>query len=181
LERTLEELAPKLKMAVIVGDLETDNDARRLSGRGAPIVPLTTGTMCHLEAHLVGRACADLNLSAIDVLLVENVGNLVCPASFDLGEGARVVLMSVTEGEDKPLKYPPMFKLADVVLVTKLDMSEAADFDLQKALSNVKSVAPQARVLCVSAKTGEGLDEWYEYLSESAAHKRALPKAAQEF
>jgi hydrogenase nickel incorporation protein HypB len=177
LERTLDDLAAKLHMGVIVGDLQTDNDARRLSGRGAPVVPLTTGTMCHLEADLVGRACAELKLNSIDVLFVENVGNLVCPASFDLGEAARVVLMSVTEGEDKPLKYPPMFKMADVVLITKLDMAQAAEFDLDKALSYVNAVAPQARVIRLSAKTGEGLDEWYEYLLRRVPSEQALSEA----
>jgi len=179
LERTLDDLAAQLQMAVIVGDLETDNDAKRLNGRGAPIVPVTTGTMCHLEADLIGRACADLNLNSIDALFVENVGNLVCPASFDLGEAARVVLMSVPEGEDKPLKYPPMFKTADVVLITKLDMVDAADFDLPKALSNVSSVAPQAQVIRLSAKTGEGLEEWYEFLLRRSTHRHETTDVAE--
>lgn len=165
LERTLDDLSAKLRMAVIVGDLQTDNDARRLRDRGAPVVPVTTGTMCHLEADLVARACEDFDFKTLDLVFIENVGNLVCPAAFDLGETARVVLMSVTEGEDKPLKYPPMFKLAEVVLVTKIDMADAADFNLGVALENTRNVAPQAKVILVSARTGEGLSEWYDYLA----------------
>ena len=121
LERTLSELGPRRKIGVIVGDLQTDNDARRLSGRGAPVVPITTGTVCHLEADMVARACAGLDLTALELLVIENVGNLVCPASFDLGEEIRVVVLSTTEGEDKPLKYPRAFKTAQVVIVNKMD------------------------------------------------------------
>lgn len=164
LERTLDDLANVLQMGVVVGDLQTDNDARRLAGRGAPVVPVTTGTMCHLEADIVGRATKDMDLKSLDVLFIENVGNLVCPASFDLGEQTRVVLMSTTEGEDKPLKYPPMFKLADVVLLTKIDLAEPAGFDREAALNNIARVAPQASIIELSARTGEGLNEWYQLL-----------------
>ncbi|HEY3392908.1 MAG TPA: hydrogenase nickel incorporation protein HypB [Lacipirellulaceae bacterium] len=167
LERTLNDLAGSLQMAVITGDLQTDNDARRLADRGAPVVPVTTGTMCHLEADLISRVCEDLDLKSIDVLFIENVGNLVCPASFDLGEDARVVLMSVTEGEDKPLKYPPMFKLADVILLTKIDLAAAAGFDRVAALENIKGVAPQAELIELSARSGDGLNRWYEFLFEA--------------
>jgi hydrogenase nickel incorporation protein HypB len=157
-----------------VGDLQTDNDARRLRGRGAPVVPVTTGTMCHLDAELVARACEDIDFKALDLVFIENVGNLVCPAAFDLGETARVVLMSVTEGEDKPLKYPPMFKLADVVLVTKIDMAEAADFNLDSALENIHNIAPQAKVIQVSARTGQGLGEWYNFLESGVKHQASI-------
>jgi hydrogenase nickel incorporation protein HypB len=167
LERTLDELHSRLKMAVVTGDLQTENDARRLEGRGASIVSVTTGTMCHLDAHMVSHACDKIDVGQLDMLFVENVGNLVCPASFDLGEGCRVVLMSTTEGEDKPLKYPPMFKLADVVLLTKTDLAGAADFDRAVALENIRGVAPQAKVIEVSARNGAGLDEWYNFLLES--------------
>ena len=166
LQLTLGDLAASLRMAVIVGDLATDNDARRLRESGAPVVSITTGTMCHLEADMIGRACDELDLASLDILFIENVGNLVCPASFDLGEGIRVVLMSVTEGEDKPLKYPPMFKLADVVLVTKTDLTDAAGIDLASAIRNIRQVAPQAQVIELSARTGDGLDDWYEFLEQ---------------
>jgi hydrogenase nickel incorporation protein HypB len=181
LERTLNDLAGSLQMAVITGDLQTDNDARRLAGRGAPVLPITTGTMCHLEADLISRVCEDLDLKSIDVLFIENVGNLVCPASFDLGEDARVVLMSVTEGEDKPLKYPPMFKSADVVLLTKIDLAAAAGFDRATALANIKGVAPQAELIELSARSGDGLNRWYRFLLEAVgrrAQARPLAMAA---
>jgi hydrogenase nickel incorporation protein HypB len=171
LERTLNDLAGNLQMAVITGDLQTDNDARRLAGRGAPVVPVTTGTMCHLEADVVSRVCVDLNLKSIDVLFIENVGNLVCPASFDLGEDIRVVLMSVTEGEDKPLKYPPMFKSADVVLLTKIDLAEVAGFNREVALENIRGIAPRAELIELSARSGNGLNLWYKFLLEAVAHK----------
>ncbi len=174
LERTLDDLSAKLRMAVIVGDLQTDNDARRLRDRGAPVVPVTTGTMCHLEADLVARACEEIDFKALDLVFIENVGNLVCPAAFDLGEAARVVLMSVTEGEDKPLKYPPMFKRADVVLATKIDMADAADFNLGTALQNIHNIAPQAKVIQVSARTGEGLSEWYNFLADGVKHQTSM-------
>ena len=179
LERTLDDLADVLQMGVIVGDLQTDNDARRLAGRGAPVVPVTTGTMCHLEADIVSRACKELDLKSLDILFIENVGNLVCPASFDLGEQARVVLMSTTEGEDKPLKYPPMFKLADVVLLTKIDLTEPAGFDREAALENITRVAPQATVIELSARTGEGLNQWYQFLLTNVGlHSAAMQPAA---
>ena len=173
LELTLGDLAGSLSTAVIVGDLATENDARRLQVTGMPVVPITTGTMCHLEADMIARACDQLNLGALDLLFIENVGNLVCPASFDLGEALRVVLMSVTEGEDKPLKYPPMFKLADVVLVTKTDLVDAAGFDLAAALENIRQVAPQARVIELSARTGDGLNDWYGLLEQLVTGRRA--------
>jgi hydrogenase nickel incorporation protein HypB len=169
LERTLDDLSGVLQMAVITGDLQTENDARRLEGRGATILPITTGTMCHLDADLVSRGCRELNLDAIDILFIENVGNLVCPASFDLGEQMRVVLMSTTEGEDKPLKYPPLFKLADVILLTKLDLMRVAGFDHETAVNNIHTVAPQAQMIELSARTGEGLNEWYKLVLQSAA------------
>lgn len=163
---------------MVVGDLQTDNDARRLSGRGAPVVPITTGTVCHLEAEMVARAAAQVDLNALDILIIENVGNLVCPVSFDLGEDLRVVLLSTVEGEDKPLKYPLAFKTATVVLVSKIDLDEAAGFDRQAALENVRRVAPQAVVLEVSARTGAGLDSWYHYLESRCAEQRISRSAA---
>jgi hydrogenase nickel incorporation protein HypB len=175
LERTLTDLAPRLKIAVVVGDLQTDNDARRLAGRGAAVVPITTGTVCHLEADMVARACAGLDLDGLDLLVIENVGNLVCPASFDLGEEARVVVLSTTEGEDKPLKYPRAFKTAHAVVVSKTDLAGPAGFDRGLALANLRAVAPQAAVFEVSARTGDGLEDWYAYLDGLLADQRPTP------
>ena len=164
LQRTAADLAGRLRPGVIVGDLATDNDAERLRASGVPTVQITTGSVCHLEAEMVARAMERLPLDDLDVLVIENVGNLVCPASYDLGEDLRVVLLSVTEGEDKPLKYPVMFKTAHVIAVNKIDIAEAAGFDRDQALANIRRVAPQATIFEVSARTGQGMAQWYEYL-----------------
>jgi hydrogenase nickel incorporation protein HypB len=164
LERTLSDLGTHLPAAVIVGDLATDNDARRIRRPGVEVVQITTGNVCHLESAMIDRACADLNLTGIKLLFIENVGNLVCPASYDLGEELRVVLWAVTEGEDKPCKYPKMFKTADLVLVTKIDLAEAAEFERSTALANLGAIAPQAIVFELSARTGVGMQAWYDYL-----------------
>jgi hydrogenase nickel incorporation protein HypB len=164
LERTLADLGGELRIGVIVGDLATDNDARRLKGKGAPVVQITTGTVCHLEADMVARAAAALDLAGLDLLFIENVGNLVCPAAYDLGEAARVVLLATTEGEDKPLKYPVIYKTADLVLLTKIDATAAVGFDVPLARQAVAEVTPQARWLEVSARDGTGLPAWYDYL-----------------
>ena len=164
LTKTLNELKGRLRCAVIVGDLATDNDAARLRTTGAPVVQIATGTLCHLEAGMVAEAVKQLDLRALDLLIIENVGNLVCPASFDLGEAVRVVLHSVTEGEDKPLKYPPMFHSADVVGVTKTDMATAADFDRELALKNIRQASPRAKIFEFSARTGDGIQAWCDYL-----------------
>ena len=161
LERTLRELP---RAAAIVGDLQTENDAVRLRATGAQAVQITTGATCHLDAHMVAHALEKLNANGLEWLFIENVGNLVCPASYDLGEHKRVVLLSVTEGEDKPLKYPVIFLHADLVLVTKGDLAAAAGFDRAKALAAIRQAAPQAQILEVSAKTGAGLDAWYAWL-----------------
>ena len=166
LRETVRRLNDKLKAGIIVGDLATDNDARRLRESGAPVVQVTTGTVCHLDAEMVARALKELKLEGLDLLVIENVGNLVCPASYDLGEDLRVVLLSVTEGEDKPLKYPPMFQSADVVIVSKIDLASACDYDRQTALVNLRRVAPKAQVFETSAKTGEGMDAWLSFLSQ---------------
>jgi len=171
LERTAADLAGRLRLGVIVGDLATDNDARRLRDCGLPAVQVATGTVCHLDAEMVARAKDRLDLDAVDVLVIENVGNLVCPASYDLGEDLRVVLMSVTEGEDKPLKYPLMFKTADLVVISKTDLAAAAGFDREAALAAVRRVAPQARVLELSARTGDGLDGWYAELQRGPGRR----------
>jgi hydrogenase nickel incorporation protein HypB len=164
LERTLADLAGELRMGVVVGDLATDNDARRLEGKGAPVVQITTGTVCHLEADMVARAAAELDLGRLDLLLVENVGNLVCPAAFDLGETARVLLLASTEGEDKPLKYPVIYRTADLVMFTKADVAAAVGCDPGAARRNAAQVAPHARWLELSARDGTGMSGWYDYL-----------------
>lgn len=164
LSRTLDEFGREVPCAVVVGDLETDNDARRLHRPHVPVVQITTGTACHLDAAMVARGVAALELAATRVLFIENVGNLVCPASFDLGESVRVVLLSATEGEDKPLKYPPIFKSAQLVLLTKVDVAEVLGFDCAVAVANIRRVAPQAQLIQLSARSGAGLSEWYQFL-----------------
>jgi hydrogenase nickel incorporation protein HypB len=166
---TIAQLGDTTRIGVIVGDLETDNDAKRLRASGAPVVQITTGTLCHLDAQMVARAVGGLKIRELDLLVIENVGNLVCPASFDLGENLRLALLSVTEGEDKPLKYPPLFRTADVVLVTKIDLAPHVDFDREAALANIRRVSPTARIFEVSAKTGEGMEAWCDYLKEARA------------
>jgi len=175
IERTVTDLADRLRAGVIAGDLETDNDAKRLRARGVPTVQITTGNVCHLEAEMVARAMEGMPLDALDVLVIENVGNLVCPASYDLGEDVRVVLLSVTEGEDKPLKYPIMFRTAQVVVVNKTDIAEAVGFDREAALRNIRRVAPQATILEVSARTGQGMTHWYAYLEERCRRGKGQP------
>lgn len=164
LERTLVDLKGETRAVVIVGDLATDNDARRLARSGATIVQITTGTICHLEASMIARACEGLDLAATDLLFIENVGNLVCPASFDLGESLRVVLTAVTEGEDKPLKYPTLFKTADVAVITKIELAEACGFEASLLRENIGKIAPQATIIELSARTGAGLPAWYAHL-----------------
>lgn len=157
-------LLNKIKIAVIVGDLATQNDAERLRKASIPVVQINTGTACHLDAEMVARALGQLSGAEIDLLIIENVGNLVCPALFDLGENERVVLLSTTEGEDKPLKYPPLFHTADVAIITKIDLAEAAGFDRDLALENLKKISHHAEILELSARTGKGMDRWCEYL-----------------
>ena len=162
LERTLRTLP---RAAAIVGDLQTENDADRLRATGAQAVQIVTGATCHLDAHMVAHALEKLDVAGLETLFIENVGNLVCPASYDLGEAKRVVLLSVTEGEDKPLKYPVIFRNADLVLVTKTDLAAAVGFDREKALASIRQTAPRAQILEVSAKTGAGCDAWLAWLA----------------
>jgi hydrogenase nickel incorporation protein HypB len=178
IRESVRKLGPDLKTGVIVGDLATDNDAQRLRESGAPVVQITTGTVCHLEAEMVGRALKALDLTNLDLLIIENVGNLVCPASYDLGEDLRVVLLSVTEGEDKPLKYPPMFQSADVVLISKIDLAQACGYDRDTALANIRRAAPKARVFETSAKTGQGMDAWREFLLQKHQERQSLDPLA---
>lgn len=168
-QKTATALRGRLRVGVVVGDLATDNDAARLREAGVPVVQITTGTACHLEAEMVAEAMAKLDLDNLDVLVIENVGNLVCPASFDLGEHLRVVLLSVTEGEDKPMKYPPMFFAADVVVVSKMDLAAAVEYPREKALEILSHASPKAKVFELSAKTGAGLDAWLDFLAQQRA------------
>jgi hydrogenase nickel incorporation protein HypB len=174
LQKTIELMGDSARCGVIVGDLETDNDARRLRTTGAPVVQISTGTLCHLDAEMVARAVEEVGPKALDVLFIENVGNLVCPSGFDLGEDLRVALLSVTEGEDKPLKYPPLFRFADIVVVTKVDLSAVCEFDRKTALDNIHLVNPKVQLFEVSAKTGDGMEAWRKYIVE--LHSQHNPK-----
>ena len=160
-------LAAQESAAAIVGDLETDNDAKRLSASGAPVRQIMTHGCCHLEASMVEKKLKDWDLTKISFLFIENVGNLVCPTSWDLGESLRVVLMSVTEGEDKPQKYPGLFNTADVVLITKTDLAEPCEFNRSTALAHLEAIRPGITVIETSAKAGSGIDAWMDYLQQA--------------
>ncbi|MEP6687025.1 MAG: hydrogenase nickel incorporation protein HypB [Gemmatimonadales bacterium] len=176
LEQTLTLLHPRFRVAALVGDLATENDAARLARSGAPVRQITTGTVCHLEAAMVQTALDGWALDELDFLFIENVGNLVCPASYDLGENMRFVVLSVTEGEDKPLKYPTIFNTSDVALITKTDLAEPAGFDWSTALASIQSVRPGMQTLGVSARTGAGMNDYLALLESSllAARGAAL-------
>jgi len=174
LEKTLSRLQPRYRVAALVGDLATENDAIRLARSQAPVRQITTGTVCHLEASMVENALHDWDLRQLDFLFIENVGNLVCPSSYDLGESLRLVLMSVTEGEDKPLKYPTIFNSADVAVITKNELAGAAEFDWEAARQSIRSVRPGMQIFRLSAKTGEGMDEYLEFLSRQLREHRAV-------
>jgi hydrogenase nickel incorporation protein HypB len=161
------------RAAALVGDLETDNDARRLALSGVPVRQINTHGICHLEAEMVGRHLESwdgVDLAGLDYLFIENVGNLVCPSSYDLGERIRVALLSVTEGEDKPLKYPTLFNSADAAVITKMDIAEAVGFDRETALGNIREIRPGIRIFETSAKTGAGIDGWLDYLAQQKAN-----------
>jgi len=162
----------RYRVAALVGDLATDNDARRLAQSQVPVRQITTGTVCHLEAEMVESALQGWDLAGLDFLFIENVGNLVCPASYDLGEDLRLVLFSVTEGEDKPLKYPTIFNTADVALLTKMDLAAAVGFDGAAAHRNIQAVRPGMQVWEVSARSGEGMEQWLRFLEGQFAAAR---------
>src|SRR5579862_311284 len=176
LEKTLTLLRQNYRVAALVGDLATENDAARLARSQAPVKQITTGTLCHLEAAMVARALEEekWDLKQLDFLFVENVGNLVCPSSYDLGEDLRLVLMSVTEGEDKPLKYPTIFNSADVTVITKIDLAEAVEFNAEAAKRSIQSVRPGMTVLNVSAKSGAGMKEFLGFLRSRRDNARAM-------
>jgi hydrogenase nickel incorporation protein HypB len=169
LERTLTDLKSDVEISVVEGDQATSNDAERIRATGVPAVQINTGTGCHLDADMLQRALAELKPAAESLLMIENVGNLVCPALFDLGEHAKVVIFSVTEGEDKPLKYPHMFSAADVLLLSKTDLVPHLRFDLDRAVENALTVNPRLEVFRVSAYTGDGLPQWYSWLKGELA------------
>jgi hydrogenase nickel incorporation protein HypB len=173
LQRTLTELKATQRVAALVGDLATERDAERLARAGVPVRQIVTGTVCHLEAEMVGRALEGWRLDELDLLFVENVGNLVCPSSYDLGEDLRVVLHAVTEGEDKPLKYPTIFNSADLAVVTKIDLADAVGFDRAEAYRNIRAVRPDAAILETSARTGEGIPGWLRLLAEGRRSRAA--------
>ncbi|MBF0281808.1 MAG: hydrogenase nickel incorporation protein HypB [Zetaproteobacteria bacterium] len=164
LTRTLTDLQGMFPMGVIEGDQQTRNDADRIAATGMPVVQINTGKGCHLDAHMVGHAITELNLDSQAILFIENVGNLVCPAAFDLGESYRVVILSVTEGEDKPLKYPDMFHSADVMLLNKVDLLPYLAFDLDLCIANARKVNPRLKILLVSATQADGMEGWYAWI-----------------
>lgn len=166
LERTIRDLKSELRLYVIEGDQATANDAQRIRAAGAAAIQVNTGTGCHLEADMVARGLSELKPAAGSVVMIENVGNLVCPAMFDLGERAKVVILSVTEGEDKPLKYPHMFRAAEIMVLNKVDLLPHVDFDVPTAIANARAVNPEIVVFQVSARNGEGLSDWYDWLRQ---------------
>ncbi|MCW9079151.1 MAG: hydrogenase nickel incorporation protein HypB [Gammaproteobacteria bacterium] len=178
LEETISALADKMRIAVIEGDLETENDARRIREKGVEAVQITTGTACHLDAHMVHKALHQLDLDNVDILFIENVGNLVCPASFDLGQHRNITLLSVTEGDDKPAKYPVMFRASDLMLVSKSDLLAVLDdFLPEKAERHLRELASTAPVFTLSARNGEGMDAWLGWLR--AEHTAAVARVAR--
>ncbi len=180
LERTLERFSPNERVALLTGDIQTDNDAKRLARFGFPVKQITTGGACHLDARMIERALADWPLESLDTLLVENVGNLVCPSSYDLGEAAKIVVLSSAEGEDKPLKYPSIFFKAELLILNKTDLLPYVSFDMGKARANALEVHPGMEIVEVSCKTGAGLDDWMNWLSRrrSGASPRSRPAVA---
>ncbi len=178
LEYTLRELRARgAKVAALVGDLETDNDARRLAASGAPVRQINTHGICHLDAEMINKhleGWEGVELAGLDSLFIENVGNLVCPSSYDLGEKIRVALLSVTEGEDKPLKYPTLFNSADAAVITKMDIAEPCGFNRELALKNINEIRPGIRIFETSAKTGAGIDDWLAYLAQAHTARHGL-------
>jgi hydrogenase nickel incorporation protein HypB len=172
LERTLSDLQHEVHFAVLEGDQQTSNDAERIAATGVPAVQINTGSGCHLDAHMVWHGMENFASLPLDILMIENVGNLVCPASFDLGEDAKIALLSVTEGEDKPLKYPDMFKAADILLLTKIDLLPYLRFDIEQCKAFARQVNPQVRIFELSCQSGAGLSSWYDWLRQELAAKR---------
>jgi hydrogenase nickel incorporation protein HypB len=175
LERTLERFAPGRRVAVLTGDIQTDADAARLAKYGFPVRQITTAGACHLDARMVRKALEGWDLAALDLLFIENVGNLVCPTSYDLGEAKKIVLLSVTEGEEKPLKYPGIFFKSELMLLTKIDLLPYVPFRVETAIQNARSIHPGIEILQLSCQTGVGLDAWLEWVDAQTAISRSSP------
>lgn len=171
LEKTIYDLKDKIRLGVIEGDIATTRDAERIERTGVPIVQITTDGACHLDANMIRAVLDDLPLSEIELLIIENVGNLVCPAEFKVGEDAKVMLLSVTEGDDKPLKYPLMFSESSLLLINKIDLLPYTDFDIAKVKKDSLSINPKLDILEISAKTGEGMEQWYGWIEERSKYK----------
>lgn len=172
LERTIRELKDEMKIGVVEGDQQTDRDAKRIEATGVPVHQINTMDACHLDAHMIHHALGTFSLEELDLLFIENVGNLICPGAFDLGEDSRVVLLSTTEGEDKPLKYPGIFIGSQLAVINKIDLLEVLELDLDQYLSFVRKVNSSLECLSVSAKTGEGIEGWYDWLRDRVAEKQ---------
>jgi len=180
LERTLREVGSRLNFAVLEGDQQTSRDAVRIAATGVPVKQINTGAGCHLDAHMVAHGVESFDLPRTDVLMIENVGNLVCPAGFDLGEDHKVALLSVTEGEDKPLKYPQMFQAAALMIINKTDLLPYLDFDVERCRAFARQVNPKIEILELSCRSGEGLQGWYAWLETGVKKKRVPRQRAQE-
>lgn len=178
LEKTAEKLAGRMRLGVVVGDIETTRDADRISKFNIPAIQLTTGTACHLDANMVASALPHLALDKIDVMVVENVGNLVCPAEFIVGEDFKVMILSVTEGDEKPLKYPLMFKESALMLINKIDLLEYTNFNIEEAKSNARKINPGIEIIEISCTSGTGLDDWINWLAKKHQKKLGEPKHA---
>ncbi len=178
LERTLANFTPGERVAVLTGDIQTENDAKRLAKFGFPVKQITTGGTCHLDARMIEKGLSDWSLDEIDLLLIENVGNLVCPSSYDLGEAAKLVILSVTEGEDKPLKYPSIFFKSSLVILNKIDLLPHVPFDIAAAEENARKTHPGVEILRVSCQTHEGLAEWFTWLNRKRESLQAAATAS---
>jgi hydrogenase nickel incorporation protein HypB len=180
LQKTLTELSSRYRVAALVGDLATENDAKRLAESGVPVRQIVTGTVCHLEAAMIAEALKGWDLRALDILFIENVGNLVCPSSYDLGEHLRFVLLSTTEGEDKPLKYPTIFNTADVAVLTKTDLADAVGFDYAEAERSVQRVRPGMKIIATSSRNPDGLREYLGFLENRFQEFRCSVNGSSE-
>jgi hydrogenase nickel incorporation protein HypB len=167
LEKTMEQLNNSIKIAVVEGDVQTDNDAKRIAKYKVPVVQIVTNGGCHLEAKLVQNALENFDLSTLDLLVIENVGNLVCPANYDLGEAKKIVMLSTTEGDDKPSKYPAMFRVADVMIINKIDLLDYVDFDMKRVREHALVINPDLKIIELSCKTGEGFGAWIDWIKEN--------------
>jgi len=179
LERTLADLKGQFNFSVLEGDQQTANDADRIAATGVPVKQINTGTGCHLDAHMVGHGVENFDLVKTDILMIENVGNLVCPAAFDLGEDHKVAVLSVTEGEDKPLKYPQMFQASDLMLINKIDLLPYLNFDLEQCKTFARQINPRIEIMELSCQDGVGMQQWFDWLTAGVARKNRETRNAQ--